>query len=330
MRKMPLGVVIASCIFINSLVVRNVSAEDSKGSLTLALENDLFGAGTDSHYTHGTEISYASDTYQPTWLLNVASLMPFYETSGDTRVVWSLGQQIYTPANIKIKAPQPNDRPYAGWLYTSVGLVTDKRAASHYVDELELVVGLVGPNSGAESVQKTVHKWTDSDQPQGWDNQLDTEVTADLQYQREWMLPLVDNTVDIVPRVALTLGTARRDVGAGFSLRFGSGLDADFGPPLIRPAATGMKYFKSKQPFYWYLFAGAHGHYVEHNIFLDGNTDHDSPSVRKNSWVGEVQAGLVLGWENWRTTLTEIVRTREFEKQVDPDEYGALAVSYRF
>lgn len=330
MKKMRLTVAIASCIAANGLFVENVRAEDSKGSLTLALENDLFGAGTDSHYTHGTELDYVSDTYRPDWFLNLASLMPFYETNADTRLAWSLGQQIYTPADITIKTLQPNDRPYAGWLYTSVGLVTDNRAASHYVDELEFVLGLVGPNSGAESVQKTIHKWTGSEQPQGWDNQLGTEVTADLQYQREWTLPITDNTIDIVPRVALTLGSARRDVGAGFSLRLGSGLDSDFGPPLIRPAATGMKYFKPKQSFYWYVFAGAHGRYVEHNIFLDGNNDHDSPSVHKNSWVGEIQAGLVLGWENWRATLTEITRTREFEKQIDPDEYGAIAVSYRY
>lgn len=305
-------------------------AEDSKGSLTLALENDLFGAGTDEHYTHGTEISYVSDTYHPNWLSDSASMLPFYESSSETRTVWSLGQQIYTPADITKTEPQPNDRPYAGWLYTSLGLVTDRRAGSHYVDKLEFVLGLVGPNSGAESVQKTIHKWSGSKEPKGWDNQLGNEITFDMQYQREWNLPLIDNNVDIVPRVAFTLGTARRDIGTGFSLRVGSGLDSDFGPPLIRPAAAGMQYFKPKQPFYWYLFAGAHGRYVEHNIFLDGNNDHDSPSVHKNSWVGEVQAGIVLGWENWRATLTEIARTREFEHQPDPDEYGAIAISYRF
>lgn len=330
MKEISPHALMAALVVLNITFISELRAEDSKGSLTLALENDLFGAGSDRHYTHGTEITYVSDTYQPAWLIKSAGWLPFYQPSADTRLVWSLGQQIYTPADITVKTPQPNDRPYAGWLYTSAGLVTDNRARSHYVDKLEFVLGLVGPNSGAESVQKTVHKWTGSEQPQGWDNQLGTEVTADLQYQREWMLPLVDNAVDIVPRVAITLGSARRDLGAGFSLRFGSGLDSDFGPPLIRPAAAGMQYFKPKQSFYWYVFAGAHGRYVEHNIFLDGTSDHQGLSVRKNSWVGEMQAGLALGWENWRISLTEVIRTREFERQVDPDEYGAIAVSYRF
>ncbi len=318
---------------ISALVLASASASmaaDGKGSFTVVLENDLFGGGSDKHYTHGTELTYVSDTYQPSWFLRAASFLPFYQSNADTRFVVSVGQQIYTPADISRADPDPNDRPYAGWLYTSLGLVTDKRAGSHYVDKLEMVIGLVGPDSGAESVQKTVHKWVDSPRPRGWNYQLHSETTFDLQYQREWMLPLIDNTLDIVPRAAVTLGTARRDVGAGFSLRLGSGLDSDFGPPLIRPAAAGMKYFKPKQPFYWYAFAGAHGRYVDHNIFLDGNSDNDSPYVNKKAWVGEAQAGFVLGWENWRATLTEVVRTREFDRQEDPDEYGAISLSYRY
>lgn len=330
MKKLSLHAAVVGAILANFFCMTATHAEDGKGTLTVALENDLFGAGTDRHYTHGTEISYVSDTYRPDWFLNLATLMPFYENNSETRFVWSLGQLIFTPADISKKTPQPDDRPYAGWLYTSVGLVTDNRKKSYSVDTLELVLGLVGPNSGAESVQKTIHKWTGSEQPQGWDNQLGTEVTVDVQYQREWLLPLIDNTMDIVPRVAMTLGSSRRDIGTGFSVRFGSGLDSDFGPPLIRPSAAGTQYFEPNQSFYWYVFAGAHGRYVEHNIFLDGNTDHDSLSVHKNSWVGEVQAGLVLGWENWRATLTEIVRTREFEGQSDADEFGAIAISYRF
>lgn len=304
-------------------------SEDSKGSLTVAFENDLFGAGTDQHYTHGTEITYVSDTYQPAWLLKAASWMPFFDANTETRLVGSLGQQIYTPANIQTEALIPDDRPYAGWLYLSVGLLNDNRATEGFVDKLELVVGQVGPDSGAESVQSTFHKWIGSDKAEGWDNQLHNETTVDLQYQRSWMLPLVDNNVDIVPHLGFTLGTARRDIQTGFTLRVGSGIASDFGPPLIRPTAAGGQYFKPNQSFYWYLFGGANGRYVEHNIFLDGNTDHDSHSVSKNSWVGDLQAGLVMGAGNWRVTLTEIFRSREFEGQDDPDEFGAIAVTYR-
>lgn len=324
-----------SALSISTLAVLTMAAAgpawtaDGKGSLTVALENDLFGAGTDRHYTHGTEITYVSDTYQPEWLLKAASWMPFYDTNTETRLVGTLGQQIYTPANTETEALIPDDRPYAGWLYLSVGLLTDNRATAGFVDQLDVVIGQVGPDSGAESVQRTVHKWVDSEEANGWDNQLHNETTIDLQYQRSWMLPLVDNNIDIVPHAGITLGTARRDVQAGFTFRLGSGVASDFGPPLIRPSGAGGQYFKPNQSFYWYLFAGANGRYVDHNIFLDGNRDGDSHSVDKEEWVGDLQAGLVLGGGNWRVTLTEIVRSREFKGQDDHDEFGAIAVTYR-
>lgn len=306
-------------------------AEDSRGALTLSLENDLFGAGTDQHYSHGTEITYVSDAYSPESLRRLADGIGMYETGDELRFVWSLGQQMYTPADISRRDLIVDDRPYAGWLYTSFGMFTDSPARDGWrsIQRLEAIVGQVGPDSRAENVQRAIHKLTDSERPQGWDNQLHNETTFDVQYQREWIVPLVAG-VDVVPRVRTTLGTSQRNVGAGFTFRLGSGLNADSGPPLIRPAATGSHYFRPTQPFYWYLFAGAHGRYVAYNIFVDGNRDGNSHSVEREDWVGELQAGAVIGWDAWRITLTEIYRSNEFEGQNDPDEFGSIAVSYRF
>ncbi|MET0379882.1 MAG: lipid A deacylase LpxR family protein [Spongiibacteraceae bacterium] len=308
------------------------AAEDNRGALTIAFENDLFGAGTDEHYSHGTEITYVSDTYQPDWLRSFAGGIGMYDQGDDLRVVWSLGQQMYTPSDLARTDLIVDDRPYAGWLYTSIGMFTDSQQRSRFrsINRLEFILGQVGPDSYAEDTQRQIHKITDSSEPRGWDNQLHNETTFDVQYQREWILPLVANYVDIVPRIGATVGTSQRHAGTGFTLRVGSGLNSDAGPPLIRPSATGSHYFKPNQSFYWYLFAGAHGRYVGHNIFLDGNSDGRSHEVEKNEWVGEVQGGAVMGWDAWRITLTEIYRSREFEGQDEPDEFGSIAVSYRF
>ncbi len=309
----------------------SVMAEGSRGALTLAFENDLFGAGTDAHYSHGTEITYVSDTYQPDWLLGAAAGIGMYDQGDELRVVWSLGQQVYTPTDLARTDLIVEDRPYAGWLYTSLGMFTDSQQRTKFrsINRLEFILGQVGPDSYAEDVQRQIHKITDSNEPKGWDNQLHNETTFDVQYQREWIIPLAANYVDIVPRIGASLGASQRNAGTGFTFRVGSGLNSDAGPPLIRPAATGSHYFKSSQGFYWYLFAGAHGRYVEHNIFLDGNTDGHSHEVDKEDWVGEVQGGAVMGWDSWRLSLTEIYRSREFEGQDDPDEFGSVAVSYR-
>lgn len=308
-----------------------VIAEDGKGVLTIGLENDLFGSGGDSHYTHGTEITYVTDTYQPQWLKGFASALQLYDEGDDLRVGWTLGQQMYTPSNLEETALVLDDRPYAGWMYLSFGLLTettDQRIRE--LNKLELIVGVVGPHSQAEEVQKWVHEITDSDEPKGWDNQLHNETTVDLQYQHEWIVPIVSNHFDVVPRVGAMVGTSQRYAGGGFTFRLGDGLNADAGPPLIRPNAAGSHYFQTSQSFYWYLFVGGHGRYVDHNIFLDGNDDGDSHSVDKKDWVAEAQGGIVMGWNRWRFTLTEIYRSREFKDQEEPDEFGSLTISYRF
>lgn len=305
------------------------SAEDGRSTLTVSLENDLFGSGTDEHYTHGTEITYVSGTYQPDFLKSFARAMGLYNDGDDLRVGFSLGQQMFTPSDITVRERIPDDRPYAGWLYGSAGMYSETRRGDvRSIDKLELTVGIVGPDSRAEEVQKAIHEISDSDEPKGWDNQLHNEATYDVAYQHEWVLPIVADRIDAIPMVALTLGTSQRYAATGMALRFGDGLGADSGPPLIRPSASASHYFKPQQDFYWYVFVAAHGRYVQHNIFLDGGDD-DHIGIDKRDWVGEAQGGLVLGWRRWRFTLTEIVRTREFERQDSSDEYGSIAISYR-
>ncbi|WP_439134671.1 lipid A deacylase LpxR family protein [Pseudomaricurvus sp.] len=307
-------------------------AADSKGTFSLSWENDLFTTSNDDNYTNGLQLSYVSDTYMPDWLAATSALLPFADSSDDLRMTVSLGQKIYTPRDLSRTDVIQNDRPYAGWLYLSAGLLADSysKGSVRHVDSLQLIVGTVGPNSGAESVQTQVHDWTDSEEPMGWDNQLDNEVTVDLRYQHQWMIPVIDGNVDIVPQVSTMLGSSQRNVGTGLAIRFGSGLQSDFGPPLIDPDNTGGDYFKPDQSFYWYVFAGAYGRYVDYNIFLEGNRDGDSHSVEPEEWVGDLQAGLVMGAGNWRFTMTNIFRTEEFEGQEDGDQYGSVSASYRF
>lgn len=306
-------------------------ADDRKGTFSVSFENDIFTTGNDDNYTHGMQLSYVSDTYLPGLVKSTAGLIPFSDDTDEVRFTMGLGQKIYTPRDLSRSDLIVDDRPYAGWLYLSAGLLADSgnHGKVRHLDSLELVVGTVGPDSGGESVQTRVHDWTDSEEPMGWDNQLDNEFTIDLRYQHQWMIPLVDDNIDIVPQINAMVGNSQRYVGTGFALRIGSGLRSDFGPPLIDPDSAGGDYFKPDQSFYWYIFAGAYGRYVDHNIFLDGNDDGDSHSVEPEEWVGDLQAGLVMGGGNWRVTLTTIARSREFIGQNDSDQFGSVSVSYR-
>ncbi|MEM6491600.1 MAG: lipid A-modifier LpxR family protein, partial [Pseudomonadota bacterium] len=63
---------------------------------------------------------------------------------------------------------------------------------------------------------------------------------------------------------------------------------------------------------------------------LDGNLWRDSPSVPKERFWGEAQAGFALTYEDWRISYTYAARTRQFEGQDEGHRFGGVSVSYRY
>lgn len=330
------GVIMASAAFLCPFSVAaqertENSAYDKDGIFTIGFENDIF-AGKDSHYTNGVRFSYVSPENDiPVWLDQSADALPFFSSKGAKRWQLSLGQSMFTPANTATRAVQPNDRPYAGWLYSSVGLVADK---GDRLDSVQLTVGMVGPASGAEHTQDFIHDLISDDKAKGWDHQLHNELGVVLSYERKWR-GLYEFTpfgwgLDITPSLGASLGNVYTHAALGTMVRFGYDLPADYGPPIIPPALGGSDFFVPSTSFGWYVFAGLEGRAVARNIFLDGNTFGNSQSVDKEPFVGGLQLGIAFTFSETRVAYTHVFRTQEFETQGDNDSYGALTVSWRF
>lgn len=307
------------------------SEADRRGVISLQLENDLV-QNTDRHYTHGTRLAYLTPEGDiPEAVDDFADAMPFFPEEGRKRASFILGQSIFTPSNISLRDPPPTDRPYAGWLYGGVGLVSD---TGKRFDNLELDIGIVGPQSYAEDTQKFVHDIIGAKQPQGWHHQLKNEPGIVLNYERYWRSIAqaypIGIGVDLSPYAGGAVGNVLTDAAGGLVLRIGYDLPDDYGPPRIRPSLPGSDFFIPKGDFSWYLFAGVEERAVLRNIFLDGNTFAHSPSVDKETWVGDFQYGVAMIVGRVRIALTEINRTREFEGQQHPDSFGALTVGFRF
>ncbi len=304
---------------------------DNSGIFAASLENDYF-TNEDDNYTNGVRFAFLSaENYLPGWVERGANALPFFSKEGRKRWHVALGQSMYTPSNIAIASLQPNDRPYAGWLYGSVGVISD---TGYRLDNLQLTLGVVGPASGAGETQKIVHDFIDYTHPQGWHNQLENEPGIMLEYERKWR-GLYEFSpfgwgVDITPSVGASLGNIFTHASVGTVVRFGYDLPSDYGPPLIRPNLPGSDFFVPSGDFGWYFFAGVEGRAVARNIFLDGNTFEDSHSVDKLPFVGGVQGGIAFTYQNTRIAYTHIMRTREFHGQEEDDQFGAVTVSYRF
>lgn len=309
------------------------AASRAEHVLNLVIENDLF-TGTDRHYTSGVMLNYVSGVDDgPTRLRNLGFDLPFIEDTDKLHVAVSIGHEIYTPANKNIPELQPDARPYAGYAYLAAGFsATNLRE----VDTWRISLGLVGPGAKGEYIQNTIHEFIGENPALGWDNQLDNEWVASVEYEKKWLYrawePNRDYAleIDAIPYLSGALGNLHTYVGVGGMVRIGHGLRKDTGPPRVRPSLPLAQFYDADMIGSWYFFAGVEGRYIAQNIFLDGNTFKDSHSVDKRSFVGDLQAGLVWNSRYFKLGYTYIVRTREFEGQDKHDVYGSLSLSLHF
>ena len=306
--------------------------DDDDAVITFAYENDIF-AGDDSNYTNGVRASYFSPEGDiPQFLQTASQIVPFFPREGHSRWGFAVGQSMFTPDDITLANPPTDDQPYAGWLYGSAALITD---SDDIMDTFQITLGMVGPASGAERNQKFIHEnITDSPEPMGWDYQLDNEPGLILTYQRKWrnmyqMSPF-GLGFDLSPSAGVNVGNIYTDASIGVVARFGYDLPSDYGPPLIRPNLSGSDFFMPSGGFGWYVFGGLDGTAVGRNIFLDGNTFHDSRHVDKEPFVGGAQLGIAFTFPKARVAYTHVFRTDEFETQRKASQYGAVTVSVRF
>jgi hypothetical protein len=332
------GAKLLACIAV--FFAMHTAQADEDGVLTLLIENDVIAA-TDQHYTNGLELTYLSvKNGVPGSIQPGVVLLPGVRKEDVLRFGISIGQQIFTPNDIAEFGPLPDERPYAGWLYLGFAVVAERENQSHDVslDTWVLNLGVVGPSAGAEQVQNEFHTLIGSKQANGWPNQLHDEFGAALLYDHQWRrTKLRDNRpgkfgIDLSPHLGFSLGNVATYANGGATLRLGTGVDSDYGVPRIRPSLPGSAFFTSPVDggFKWYIFTGIDLRAVAYNIFLDGNTDNESLSVDKETFVWESQSGFALVWSHLRFAYTYVIRSKEYVGQEDLDRFGSLALSYRF
>jgi hypothetical protein len=309
------------------------SISESERIFTFSGENDSLTRSGDRFYTNGIRLSWFKlKDDPPAWARAIAEHVPMFDATKPIAVQYSLGQNMYTPSVINVFGPQPGDRPYAGYLYGSVGLTEgDAKEAN----DLEMSLGVVGPLSFAEQTQVAFHHLIHVHPPKGWDNQLHNEPALSLAWQRRWPtfweMPLFGSKLTFMPHVGLTGGNVYDFAAAGGTLRWTSDADVVLDNPVrVRPGLPGTNYFSSHDHPVYTVFAGAEERAVARNIFLDGNTFGDSAHVDKRNFVSDLQAGVGLIWGRYELAYTTVYRSKEFFGQNRGELFGGLNFSVKY
>jgi hypothetical protein len=289
---------------------------DLRGSeIQVFIENDSFGS-TDQYYTNGIKIGGGVPANKVIGLFSRPpnALLDAISDGASNHFGLFIGQNLYTPRDITIAAPQPNDRPWAAWSYIGAVAQSVKEDRLHTV---EFDLGFVGAPALGKQVQTFWHDYiVDAPEPQGWGNQIRAEPGLMLTYVHKRRYG-PSTGVQFVPHVGASIGNIMTLVRAGGIVRFGQNMTG-FGPDGIEPGGAMLKNTRRqydegrRQSWEWFAFAGVDGRVVPYNIFLDGSLFRDGPGIARNDTVYDITAGLSARIDKVRLSVTHIKRSEEF------------------
>lgn len=315
------------------LAVPSLARADGASSSiwTLQMENASITTTTptDRYYVNGLHAAWTGP--EGAVPAPIASLGDTLFGEGTQRVTVGLTEQLYTPNNTAAFDPPVNDEPYAGYLALNLALIQD---APNIRTIAGINLGVIGPGAAGQSVQNNFHGIIGQSGTHGWHYQLPNSPVVDLLGARIWRVPLGHVgglETDALPQISGMAGLSAVYLQPAIGFRIGSGLQSDYGPPLLSPSPSGADAYTVVQPFAWYLFASAASRFVAHDEVLQGSDFQSSRGVTENPVVGSFEIGAAIIWHGLRFSYTQMFQTSRFHGETgNIHEFGAVAVSGMF
>ena len=304
-------------LLLGSLVVHagQAGAQEARTTVAVFVDNDYFvfwrppQERTDTDFTHGTRVSW---TMGPPESIKSSALCRRSDACG---LFIEFGQELYTPG-VEGPSPVPGERPFAGWLYSSVtaSSVKDRRYRG-----VELTLGVTGPVALAEESQEWLHRAIPKfRRPVGWGNQLSTELAFAVVASQSWGVPLLRQgsfAIIGVPEVAVGAGTLRSSLGTGVRVRAGYNVpDPWRGRSAARISLV--------------AFAGLKGELLANSLFLSGNTYRGSVRVDPSHALGEWERGIGVRLGSLSIEHRVTTRTREYRAGAATHSYGSIGMMW--
>ena len=299
------------------LVVLATAGSVVAGGFILKEENDFFSFHkSDKYYTQGMEFQYVED--------------PVLTNGVITRRLYGLRNTFYTPKDITKPGSQPDDRPWAG--LTAASITTWEFSKKEFKTSGWLV-GVVGDWSQSDALQIEYHGLINSRTPMGWTNQIPNEPILNYtegHYREEYMLGMHNSWgFDVVRNYGYSAGNAFVYGDAGYTLRAGWGIPEDCKAGVLEPTLTRSGKYSC------YMFAGANGKLVLHNILLGGSLLQDGPHQDLKPFVLDLSAGMSLavrrifgGRTDFGLSYILVQRSKEFEEQGEPQRFGSITLAF--
>lgn len=307
------------------------------GSFGISWDNDLL-TGSDKGYTNGVRASYLTTSAEndPHCRFCLAAKargllapMPGIGDPGSQHaLVLTISQLMITPQDLKAESPQFDDIPYTGYLAVRSGLWswTPDRITGYGV-----LLGVVGPESHADESQQQVHRITGSTNPNGWGNQLGTDMIAGLgaTHARRFY-----NSGDPAIReqdlgwvAGLRVSNFITDARLGLTWRVGTNLPTNFIPDYAGISSSiGLPGVLDVPGSGWSVFAGTMAQWIPYS-YIDQEAD--NYQYDQKALVGHT--GIGAGWHTPDFQVTVTLRTTSSPNTTskEPLSFGTLSFTWQ-
>ena len=307
---------------------------------SLLHDND-FIFDSDDHYSAGLQIGWMGEERTP----NTPGGFNRAYVDGFTALLESLGisfedrrrngaislqEMMVTPEDLDSREPIYDDVPYMGVLSSGFTLFAwDENAFDAY----NLTLGVIGPRSGAEQLQKRVHEIVGAAEPRGWDNQLGSRglfqagyVRGVRQYLKEYG---DDRRLEWFNSYHVDLGTFYCGAGVGTALRYGSAMPRGFSTPggLLNSIQSDKLAFSERtRDTGWELHAGLFVSGIAYLYFYDAakraGYRFDRPRV-----IPKLNLGASLYYERWRLSL-DIFPAGSSNANSESSSFGRISLTW--
>jgi len=251
---------------------------------------------------------------------------------------------MYTPTDLEATEFNATDRPYGGWSYLG-GVFQAIHHERKWMLALGLEAGVTGKWSGAAATQTVVHSLVDATTPLGWGHQIDENYGIVVRPQA--MYRVGDPTQDRLGRFdaqldiygGAAIGNIYSNLNLGTEVRVGFNLPNEFldRTPSKQCADEGSR----KLPLIKaYVFLGAEGRLVGHNVFIDGNTIRiagERSLIYTKFAVRDIRIGGAVSYKRLTYAYRAVDRSSEFgvhdpgaHHDRKPPWFGAHTVMWSF
>jgi lipid A 3-O-deacylase len=278
--------------------------------LKVNFDNDILDY-TDRFYTNGIKIEIISPGLQQN---PVSRLTLPYWSSGTNYYGLSLVQNMFTPSTTKTGGILYGDRPYASYLYVGSFKITND-SAHKFRQTSEFDIGIIGPNSYGEWVQRSFHNSVPTNnEPLGWEYQIQNDLLVNYSISYEKGL-VSQKYFEILLASVGNIGTLYTNLSGGAQLRAGwlnpyfSNLGVAKKPMLLRSGLRNVQFF---------LFIKGSGKLVGYDATLQGGLFNQSstytlPADQISRVVFQGSGGIAFSWNGIRLDLEQFMLSPEFQ-----------------